>query len=96
MLDMLYSLHTKCISKAQKITSASRQVRDDQFILGSLSNHGPIARHLLCVRNRGVSFGDRSNIRRCWNVTSRSVTLVGRSNKCHFLWREQHVVMLEC
>ena len=36
--------HTKCVSEARKVTSANGRVRDDEFMLGSCSDHGRIGR----------------------------------------------------
>ena len=36
------NLHTKCISKARKVTSANGRVRDEQFMFGSWSNRPPV------------------------------------------------------
>ena len=37
-------LIAKCVSKARKMTSANGRVRDDQFMLGSFSDHSRIIR----------------------------------------------------
>ena len=34
--------HTKCVSKMGRVRSPKRRVRDDDFILGSWSDHGRI------------------------------------------------------
>ena len=34
--------NTKCVSEARKVTSANGRVRDDEFMLGSCSDHGRI------------------------------------------------------
>ena len=38
--------NTKCVSEARKVTSANRRVRDDEFMVGSCSDHGRIGRAL--------------------------------------------------
>ena len=38
--------NTKCIIEARKVTSANGRVRDDEFMLGSCSDHGRIGRAL--------------------------------------------------
>ena len=38
--------HTKCVSEARKVTSANGWVPDDEFMLGSWSDHGRIGRAL--------------------------------------------------
>ena len=38
--------NTKCVSEARKVTSANGRVRDDEFMLGSWSDHGRIGRAL--------------------------------------------------
>ena len=38
--------NTKCVSEARKVTSANGRVRDDEFMLGSCSDHGRIGRAL--------------------------------------------------
>ena len=38
--------NTKCVSEARKVTSANGRVRDDEFMLGSCSDHGQIGRAL--------------------------------------------------
>ena len=34
--------HTKCVSEARKVTSANGRARDDEFMVGSCSDHGRI------------------------------------------------------
>ena len=34
--------NTKCVSEARKVTSANGRVRDDEFMVGSCSDHGRI------------------------------------------------------
>ena len=34
--------NTKCVSEARKVTSANGRVRDDEFMLGSCSDHARI------------------------------------------------------
>ena len=34
--------NTKCVSEARKVTSANGRVRDEEFMLGSWSDHGRI------------------------------------------------------
>ena len=38
--------NTKCVSEARKVTSANGRVRDDEFMVGSCSDHGRIGRAL--------------------------------------------------
>ena len=34
--------NTKCVSEARKVTSANGRMRDDEFMVGSCSDHGRI------------------------------------------------------
>ena len=38
--------NTKCVSEARKVTSANGRVRDDEFMVGSCSDHGRIGHAL--------------------------------------------------
>ena len=38
--------NTKCVSEARKVTSANGRVRDDEFMVGSFSDHARIGRAL--------------------------------------------------
>ena len=46
MLEAQGIFNTKCVFEARKVTSANGRVRDDEFMVGSCSDHGRIGRAL--------------------------------------------------
>ena len=57
--------HTKCVSKMGRVRSPKRRVRDDDFMVGSCSDHGRI---ILGICSNRLSIGGSNSRSFRWNV----------------------------